>query len=97
VSRHPSPADIGLVIEVSDSTLPGDRDDKGRIYAAAGLACYWIVNLINRQIEVYSSTSGPAPAAGYASRTEFHPGDSVPLMLPGAATIMSPSKTCSPS
>jgi Uma2 family endonuclease len=32
-TRHPTAADVGLVVEVSDSTLPGDRDDKGRIYA----------------------------------------------------------------
>src|SRR5437764_11230931 len=58
VSRHPAAADIGLVVEVSDSTLPGDRDDKGRIYARAGLQCYWIVNLNDRQIEVYTAPSG---------------------------------------
>src|SRR3954451_20854888 len=41
VARHPGPADIGLVVEVSEPTLPGDRDDKGRIYASAGIPTYW--------------------------------------------------------
>jgi Uma2 family endonuclease len=45
LTRHPIAADVGLVVEVSDSTLPGDRDDKGRIYARAGIPCYWIVNV----------------------------------------------------
>src|SRR5438128_1194075 len=43
-AHHPGPPDVGLVIEVADSTLPGDRDDKGRIYARAGIPTYWIVN-----------------------------------------------------
>src|SRR5436190_6205665 len=38
-TRHPGPGDIGLLIEVADSTLAGDRLDKGRIYARAGIAC----------------------------------------------------------
>jgi Uma2 family endonuclease len=87
LTRHPSPADIGLVVEVSDSTLPGDRDDKGRIYAAAGIACYWIVNLIDRQVEVYTFPSGDAQTPGYASRTDHPMGDVVPLSIPGAPRI----------
>src|SRR5436305_3593125 len=50
LTRHPTPADVGLVIEVADSTLPGDRADKGRVYARAGIACYWIINLVDRQV-----------------------------------------------
>src|SRR5262245_28451011 len=51
ITRHPGPADIGLVIEVADSSLPSDRSDKARIYARAGIAVYWIVNVSDRQIE----------------------------------------------
>ncbi|MBM3740537.1 MAG: Uma2 family endonuclease [Acidobacteria bacterium] len=40
--RHPSPADTGLVIEVSDATLRRDRGLKGHIYASAGIPHYWI-------------------------------------------------------
>ena len=56
--QHPAPADIALVIEVSDSSLDGDRADKCRIYARAGVPIYWIVNLVDEQIEVYSSPVG---------------------------------------
>ena len=62
LTRHPNAADIGLVVEVSDSALPGDRDDKGRIYAQAGIPCYWIVNINDRQIEVYTAPSGAVAA-----------------------------------
>jgi Uma2 family endonuclease len=52
--RHPGPGDTPLVIEVSDDSLERDRNWKRRIYAAAGIPVYWIVNLIDRQLEVYA-------------------------------------------
>jgi len=83
LARHPLAADIGLVIEVSDSTLPGDREDKGRIYAGAGIPCYWIVNLKERQIEVYTSPG----AAGYGQRTDYREGDALDLLLDGTSAL----------
>jgi len=87
--RHPSPADIGVLIEVSDSTLAGDRADKSRIYARAKIACYWIVNLLDRQVEVYTQPSGPVAAPAYSQQATYRAGDAVPLVLDGAtaATI----------
>ena len=52
--RHPTAADVVLVIEVADSTLERDRTSKQRIYARAGIAIYWILNLRDRQLEVYT-------------------------------------------
>jgi Uma2 family endonuclease len=88
LTRHPGPADVGLVVEVADTSLQRDRDDKARIYARAGIATYWIVNLIDRQVEV---RTGPASAAGlpaYAQRQDFAPGSRVPFTL-GAAVVAS--------
>jgi Uma2 family endonuclease len=48
---HPTSA--LLVVEVSDSTLAIDRGRKGSLYARPGIADYWVVNLVNRQLEVY--------------------------------------------
>src|SRR5205823_2588074 len=70
-AHHPRPADVGLLIEVADSTLLGDRADKGRIYARAGIAIYWIVNLIDRQVEVYSAPSGSGDSSAYGQRTDY--------------------------
>lgn len=78
-ARHPGPADLGLVVEIADSSLAYDRADKTRIYGRAGIVCYWIVNLLDRQIEVYSSPSG----SGYAQRRDYCVGDTVPLHLDG--------------
>ena len=82
-TRHPGPADIGLVIEVADTTLLGDRTDKGRIYARAGIECYWIVNLHDAQVEVYTGPSGPTASPGYGQRKDHRVGDTVPLVLDG--------------
>jgi Putative restriction endonuclease len=52
--RHPAASDVVLVIEVSDATLERDRTIKQRIYARAGIAIYWILNLRDQQLEVYT-------------------------------------------
>jgi Uma2 family endonuclease len=52
--RHPADSDVVLVIEVSDATLERDRTIKQRIYARAGIAIYWILNLRDRQLEVFT-------------------------------------------
>jgi len=57
LDRHPGPADIGLVVEVSDTTLDRDRGVKKHAYARAGIPIYWIVNLVDSQVEVYSQPS----------------------------------------
>jgi Uma2 family endonuclease len=81
LNRHPGPADVGLIIEVADSSLLRDQRDKTRIYARAGIVCYWIVNLPDRRIEVYTQPSGPIDVPAYASFQLFQPGDAVPLVL----------------
>jgi Uma2 family endonuclease len=83
VTRHPGPADITLVAEVADSSLTRDRSDKGPIYAAAGLVIYWIVNIVDRQVEVYTKPAGTGATARYTGRQDYRPGDAVPFSLDG--------------
>lgn len=52
--QHPSPADVYFLIEVADTTLQKDRKIKLPLYAEAGIAEVWIVNLKNRTVEVYT-------------------------------------------
>jgi Uma2 family endonuclease len=52
-ARHPNEHDVGLLIEISDSSLTKDRKVKGVIYAQYGLPEYWIVNLIEEHVEIY--------------------------------------------
>jgi Uma2 family endonuclease len=83
LSRHPGPADIGLLIEVANSSLLRDRRDKTRIYARANIVCYWIVNLVDHRVEVYTQPSGPTAVPSYGSFQIYQPGDMVPLVLDG--------------
>ncbi len=55
LAAHPTAKDIILVIEISDSTLQYDRETKLPLYAEAGINNYWIVNLVDRHLEVYSN------------------------------------------
>ena len=52
--HHPGPADVALVVEVSDSSLARDRGEKRNNHGRAGIPVYWIVNLVDRRLEVYS-------------------------------------------
>ena len=63
--RHPAPADVFLVVEVAASSLEEDRSVKVPLYAAAGIAECWIVNLRDDRIEVYREPVVPAAGAPY--------------------------------
>jgi hypothetical protein len=58
------PARLALIVEVAASSLTLDREEKGSLYARARVADYWIVNLVDRVIEVYRNP-GPDPSASY--------------------------------
>jgi Uma2 family endonuclease len=81
--RHPGPADMALVIEVSDSSLSRDRSLKGRIYAAAKVPVYWIINLVDNLVEVYTDPTGPDTAPVYRVRQDYRIGDLVPFVIDG--------------
>lgn len=81
VTRHPGPRDVGLVVEVADATLERDRRTKVRVYGAARLPVYWIINLVDNQVEVYSLPSGPGSAPAYRRRRDYGPNDEVPVVI----------------
>jgi Uma2 family endonuclease len=82
VRRHPGPRDIGLVVEVADATLLSDRRDKGAIYAQARIPVYWIVNLVDEVIEVYTSPRGGKDPA-YQDRKVYGKDETIPLQFAG--------------
>lgn len=55
LSHHPMPDDILLVIEIADSSLDYDRQVKLPLYAEAGISDYWIINLLEKQLEIYTT------------------------------------------
>jgi len=83
LDRHPGPQDVPLVIEVADSSLQRDRTLKKRLYAAAGILVYWIVNLIDNQIEVYTDPSGPGDQPDYRHQQNYGLTDAIPVVIEG--------------
>ena len=81
--RHPLPTEIGLLIEIADTTLQNDRLRKTEIYGRAGILTYWIINLQDRQIECYSQPTGPISNPRYGQCDIKKPGDVLPLELDG--------------
>jgi Uma2 family endonuclease len=73
----PTASEILLLVEIADSSLSFDRTTKKTLYAAAGVPHYWIVNLMNRQIEIYGKSN---QKTGTYEQTELaRPGDQLAL------------------
>ena len=84
--RHPDPQDVALLIEVADSSLARDRQ-KRCLYARAGVTHYWILNLLDHQLEVFSEPTGQGIAADYAQRDVLTSRQKVSLRIPGQREI----------
>ena len=73
--RHPGSHDLVLMVEVADTSLARDREQKIRAYATAGIPYSWLVSLPEKTIMAYS---GPVPATRrYKRAPVFHPGETV--------------------
>jgi Uma2 family endonuclease len=72
-----------LIIEVSDTTLRFDRQRKAAIYAKAGIADYWLVNLIDRQVEVYRN-----PMADKSARFGYRYAEQKVFTAPAYVSVM---------
>jgi Uma2 family endonuclease len=81
--ENPPAERVGLVVEVADVSLLRDRELKARIYARAGIPSYWIVNLLERKIEILRAPSGPSDTPGYAEHSEHTDGETIPIVLDG--------------
>ncbi len=81
--RHPGPPDLALVVEVADATLARDQGLKKRLYARAGITIYWILNLPESCLEVYTDPSGPAAEPDYQQRQNYGSSEIVPVVIEG--------------
>lgn len=79
LERHPAPRDLALVVEVSDTTLSRDRTHKRRLYARAGIPFYWLINLIERIVEVY--THPVIEQGDYAQRRDLRAAETIPVII----------------
>ena len=69
LAAHPSAEDLILVIEISDSTLKYDRGAKLSLYAEAGINHYWIINLVDNHLEVYTTPFASGANYGYRHKS----------------------------
>jgi Uma2 family endonuclease len=77
--RHPRPSDVYLVVEVADSTLKYDCETKDKLYAQAGIADYWVLDLKNRQLHIFRDLT----PTGYTSHLILtEPNQASPLAFP---------------
>ena len=81
--RHPGPQDLGALVEVSGASLYRDRGTKKRVFAENRIPVYWIINLVSKQVEVYTNPTGPGPAPDYRECRVYGITDQVPLTLDG--------------
>ncbi|MCO6479553.1 MAG: Uma2 family endonuclease [Phaeodactylibacter sp.] len=72
-SGHPTPSKVSLIIEVADSSLEYDRSTKKELYAEAGIPEYWIVNIPDKQLEVFRLPAG----SDYEKKEVLLPGEKV--------------------
>jgi Uma2 family endonuclease len=90
VSVQPTTAE--LIIEVSDSTLAYDTGNKANLYAAGGIADYWVIDLVHDRLVVFRDPRrdpGQPHGASYFRQTMLGRGDSItPLAAPNAAVAV---------
>ncbi len=83
LDRHPSSQNLALVVEIADSSLERDRTIKKRVYARAGIPVYWIVNLVEKQLEVYTEPINLPEEPTYKQRKDYSLSDEVTLAIAG--------------
>jgi len=77
LGRPPEPSEVALVIEVADASLGRDRGEKLRAYAQGRIPSYWIVNLVDRRLEVYTKPQD----LGYTDCQVLGPDEAVPVVI----------------
>lgn len=78
--NHPTPSDIFLIIEVTDSSLKYNQETKLTLYAEAGISHYWIFNLVDYDLESYSEPYQDLQNKfGYRHKSILLPNESVKL------------------
>ncbi len=96
VGGHPQASNVALVVEVADTSLQYDRQVKKPLYAEAAIPIYWIVNLEDGQIEVYSDPTGPALQPDYRKEQVFGPTEEVPVIIAGQEVARIPVRDLLP-
>jgi Uma2 family endonuclease len=90
-NRHPSGTDLGLVVEIADTTLErvGDsravlpRTLKKQLYAEAQIPCYWLINLPERSLTIYTNPITQGERSDYQQSATIDETGVVPVVIAG--------------
>jgi Uma2 family endonuclease len=85
LQHHPYPSDVFWLIEFSGATLNKDLAEKRSIYAEAGIAEYWVVNLGDRELTVFRDVQ----EKDYRAVTTYQSGRIIPLAFPDVTISVS--------
>lgn len=83
-TSNPPASAVGLVVEVADISLLRDRETKLRVYARSGISVYWLLNLVERKLEVFRAPNSGTEPPSYDEHSEYFAGQSAPVVLDGA-------------
>lgn len=72
-SKNPQPRDLALIVEIADTSLAFDLTVKAALYARAGIAEYWVLDILGRRLLVHRQPEG----GQYATVTSYSHGESV--------------------
>ena len=81
IDHHPGPDDVALIVEVAASSLSRDRKAKLAVYAGTGFLVHWVVNLVDKRVEVY--TDPDMEQRVYRSHQNVGPDEKVTVRLEG--------------
>jgi Uma2 family endonuclease len=79
--RHPGASEVALVVEASDLAIDLARTLKKQIFAAAGIPTYWILHVVDEQLEVFEDPSGNAETADYRTSRILKRGEGVTIQV----------------
>ncbi len=82
--QPPTSRDVALVVEVAESSYRYDRGHKWKLYAAAQIPVYWIINIKKGQVEVYRDPTGVGVNAEYQTTEIYGEDTAVPVLIAGA-------------
>ncbi len=79
----PNAADLALIAEIADSSVAEDRGLKWRQYAATGIPSYWILQIKQARVDVFTDPTGRGESANYQTSTTYARGQEIPVVIDG--------------
>ena len=83
VNRHPGPEHLAMLVEIADSSIGRDKGINRLAYARAGVPVYWIVDVIERRVEICMRPTGSVEQPGYGLVESYGQDEMLPVSIGG--------------